>query len=163
MINHQGDFLELIIFTNMPIPSSNPLITIQANQICPNSPSVGIPNAYIIKKYKPIPINPITIIESVVDGFPIIRSILYYSINKLFNINITESVERILTSIMITCHGCGRKVRADSIKIWYRTDDDGDANDKFGKFRISNHKTGWFKPQCHSSGKTFTKYLGAVY
>ena len=63
-------------------------------------------------------------------------------------------------SIKITCHGCRRKVKAYSIKIWHKSDDDGDAYDKWGRFRISRHNTGWFKPRCNRSGRTFVHHIG---
>src|SRR5438445_6672161 len=59
-------------------------MTIQAIQICPNIPSFvlilnGMAIVYIIRRYVPIPIDPIITILSVIEGFVIILSISYYS------------------------------------------------------------------------------------
>ena len=101
-------------------------------------------------------INPVASIS--LELSTIIRSSSYNYITNSINIEkkrIGQEVEIMPRSIKITCHGCGRKVKAYTIKIWQRLDDDGDANDTFGRFRISNHKRGWFKPKCNRSGKIF--------
>lgn len=94
----------------------------------------------------------------------IIRSTSPHYITNSINIKkkrVSQEVETMPRSIKVECHGCGRKVKAYTIKTWSRMDDDGDAYDKFGRFRMSNHKRGWFKPKCNRSGKIFKQSMGS--
>ena len=88
-------------------------------------------------------------------------SFLHYITNSINNKNPIDQVGNLTRTIKVECHGCHRKVKAYAIKTWSRMDDDGDAYDKFGRFRMSNHKRGWFKPKCNRSGRIFKQSLGS--
>jgi len=67
-------------------------------------------------------------------------------------------------SIKITCHGCGRKVKAYRSRYyrWKFTYGKNNEPDEIYTYRIARHNIGlFFKPRCHSSGKKITRNEGS--
>lgn len=94
----------------------------------------------------------------------IIRSSLYYSLSKSFDIKNRSCDEQMPKSIKITCHECGRKVKAynSGYYHWKKSKYGSDEPDEIYTYRIARHNIGlWFKPRCSNSGKKIRRNEGS--